>query len=72
MRLVDIALKDLRQLIADWRTALFLLLMPIGFTLLFAFVFGGGSEADDPRLPVGIIDQDESPLSSHLLNLLNA
>ena len=30
MRLLDIALKDLRQLVADWRTALFLVLMPIG------------------------------------------
>ena len=72
MRLVDIALKDLRQLIADWRTALFLLLMPIGFTLLFAFVFGGGSEAEDPRLPVGLVDQDnESTLSAHLYTLLD-
>jgi ABC-2 type transport system permease protein len=72
MRLLDIALKDLRQLIADWRTALFLLLMPIGFTLLFAFVFGGGSGADDPRLPVGLIDQDNgSALSTHLFTLLD-
>jgi ABC-2 type transport system permease protein len=71
MRILDIALKDLRQLIFDWRTALFLLLMPVGFTLLFAFVFGGGGDAEDPRLPVGFIDQDgESVLSVHLLDLL--
>ena len=73
MRSVDIALKDLRQLITDWRTALFLLLMPIGFTLLFAFVFGGGNGAEDPRQPVGVIDQDsENALSTHLLALLDA
>ncbi len=72
MRLLDIALKDLRQLIVDWKTALFLLVMPIGFTLLFAFVFGGAG-AEDPRLPVGFIDQDgESILAVQLLALLEA
>ena len=72
MRLLNIALKDLRQLIADWRTALFLLLMPIGFTLLFAFVFGSGNGAEDTRLPVGFIDQDsKGALSTHLLVLLD-
>jgi ABC-2 type transport system permease protein len=71
MRLLDIARKDLRQLIGDWQTALFLLIMPIGFTVLFSFVFGGGSGAEDPRLPVGFIDQDGgNVLSAHLLGLL--
>lgn len=73
MRLLDVALKDLRQLIADWKTAMFLLIMPIGFTLLFAFVFGAGDGAEDPRLPVGFIDQDgKRVLSTHLLALLDA
>lgn len=73
MRILDIALKDLRQLIFDWRTALFLLLMPIGFTLLFAYVFSGGDGADDPRLPVGYIDEDDGgALSTHLLALLES
>ena len=72
MRTLDITLKDLRQLIFDWRTALFLLLMPIGFTLLFAFVFGG-ADGEDPRLPVGYMDQDGgSALSARLLTLLEA
>jgi ABC-2 type transport system permease protein len=73
MRILDITLKDLRQLIFDWRTALFLLLMPVGFTLLFGFVFGGGDGAEDARLPVGLLDRDgDSALSTHLLALLNA
>ena len=71
MRLLDIALKDLRQLIVDWRKALFLLIKPIGFTLLFAFAFGGAG-TEDPRLPVGFIDQDsESVLAVQLLALLH-
>ena len=73
MRLLDVALKDLRQLIVDWKTALFLLIMPIGFTLLFAFVFGAGNGAGDPRLPVGFVDQDGgSVLAVQLLALLDA
>jgi ABC-2 type transport system permease protein len=72
MRILDITLKDLRQLVFDWRTALFLLLMPIGFTLLFAFVFGGVGGEEDPRLPVGFVNQDgESLLSAQLLALLD-
>ena len=35
MRILDIALKDLRQLMGDRQTALFLLIMPIGFTRVF-------------------------------------
>jgi len=73
MRILDIALKDLRQLVFDWRTALFLLLMPIGFTLLFSLVFGGVGGEEDPRLPVGFLDRDgDSVLSTHLLALLDA
>ncbi len=73
MRILDVALKDLRQLVFDWRTALFFLAMPIAFTLLFAFVFSGGGGTEDPRLPVGFIDRDgESVLSTHLLALLDA
>ena len=71
MRLLDIAVKDLRQLMGDRQTALFLLIMPIGFTLLFAFAFGGGGDAEDPRLPVGFMDQDGGGvLGTHLLPLL--
>ncbi len=73
MRAIDLALKDLVQLARDWKSAVFLLAMPIVFTLLFGFAFGGfaGGE-DDPRLPVGFQDQDGGGiLSSSLLTLLS-
>lgn len=71
MRVIDLALKDLSQLLRDWKTAAFLVVMPIAFTLLFAFIFGGSSGEEDARLPVGILNQDSgSVLSSHLLTLL--
>jgi len=56
----------------DWQTALFLLVMPILFTLFFGFIFdssGGG----DPRLAVALIDRDPGgALSTNLQELLAA
>jgi ABC-2 type transport system permease protein len=64
-RIVDLAIKDLRQITRDRKSFLFLLVMPIVFTLLFGFAFGGNSTAD-PRLPVGLADDDGSELSQQL------
>jgi ABC-2 type transport system permease protein len=73
MRIIDIALKDFSQLVRDWRTAGFLVVMPIAFTLLFGFVFSGAGEEGDPRLPVGFLDLDGGTvLSTHLVELLDA
>ena len=72
MRVIDLALKDLSQLVRDWKSAAFLVAMPIIFTLMLAFVFGGGGGEEDPRLPVGFLDRDGgSVLSGSLLDLLN-
>lgn len=73
MRAIDLALKDLRQLVRNRMTALFLVIMPIVFTLMFGFAFGGfGGGEQDPRLPVGFVDQDGSRLSASLRDLLAA
>ena len=73
MRVIDLAIKDLTQTIRDWKAALFLVAMPIGFTLFFGVLFGGMGGEQDPRLPVGFIDQDGgSILSIHLSDLLDA
>ncbi|MEW5987902.1 MAG: ABC transporter permease [Chloroflexota bacterium] len=69
MRVIDLALKDLRQLARDRQTFIFLLVMPIVFTLLFGFAFGGNQTAD-PRLPLGLLNQDEDDLGQHLVALL--
>jgi len=73
MRILDLALKDLLQIVRDWKSFLFLLFMPVMFTLVFGFAFGGfdtGDEETDPRLLVGIVDQDGGHLSHALLDLL--
>jgi ABC-2 type transport system permease protein len=70
LRILDIAQKDLLQLIRDRNTFLFLLIMPVVFTFLFGYAFGGFSGAGDSRLPVGYLDQDHSRLSDKLHDLL--
>jgi ABC-2 type transport system permease protein len=81
MRLVDLAAKDLVQIIRDWKSALFLVIMPILFTLFFGFVLQPGdtttdAAADaglDPRLPVGLINHDQATgLGANLQDLLAA
>ena len=73
MRAIDLALKDLTQLVRDWKAAMFLVVMPVVFTFMFGFAFGGFGGETDPRLPVGFLDQDGgSVLSTHLLVLLDA
>ncbi|MEJ2264450.1 MAG: hypothetical protein P8X95_13475 [Anaerolineales bacterium] len=72
LRILDITLKDLVQLLRDRKIFLFLLIMPMAFTLLFGYAWGGfgGGEAD-PRLPVGYLDEDGSWVSEGLRGLLS-
>lgn len=73
MRILDLAYKDILQIVQDWKSGLFLLVMPILFTLFFGFIFGGSPSSKpevDPRLPVGVINQDGGSLASSLETLL--
>ena len=71
IRILDIALKDLVQLSRDFKTFMFLLLMPILFTFLFGYAFGGfGGGDSDSRLPVGYLAQDDHWITGSLHDLL--
>ena len=71
MRLLTLTLKDLQQVMRDRKSALFLLLMPILFTLFFGFVFGGTPQ--DQRTPVGFLNMDrEGELTPVLENWLDS
>lgn len=73
MRILYLAYKDLLQILQDWKSALFLLVMPLLFTLFFGFVFGGTLDSKpevDPRWPVGVIDRDNGSLAFSLETLL--
>jgi ABC-2 type transport system permease protein len=71
IRILDITFKDLLQLSRDFKTFMFLLLMPILFTFLFGFAFGGFGGGDtDSRLPVGYLSQDNHWVTTSLHDLL--
>ncbi len=70
MRVIDIAFKDLLQVVRDRKSIIFLVLMPIAFTLFFGFILSG--TISDPRLPVGWINEDsEGNLSKDLSRMLD-
>jgi ABC-2 type transport system permease protein len=71
MRILDIALKDLLQVIRDKKSLLFLVLMPIAFTLIFGFAFRW--QERESRLPVGWVNRDPSgTISTQLHDLVAA
>jgi ABC-2 type transport system permease protein len=72
IRILDITFKDLMQLARDVKTFMFLLMMPILFTFLFGYAFGGFSSGDsDSRLPVGYLSQDDHWVTDSLHDLLS-
>ena len=72
LRILDITLKDLMQLARDVKTFMFLLIMPILFTFLFGYAFGGFSKGEsDSRLPVGYIALDNHWATDSLHDLLS-
>ncbi len=72
-RILDITFKDLLQLLRDFKTFLFLLIMPIAFTFLLGFASGGFSKGiADSRLPVGYLNLDESWVTDSLHEMLDS
>ena len=71
IRILDITLKDLTQLMRDFNTFMFLLIMPIVFTLLFGYASGAfSSEESDSRLPVGYLNEDNRWVDKPLHDIL--
>lgn len=71
MCILDIALKDLQQILHDRKTVLFLVLMPLAFTLFLGIAFR--NSVKDPRLPVGWVDRDHGgTLGVQLRDMLQA
>ena len=70
MRLFDITLKDLSQIIRDKQSLLFLVAMPILFTLFMGFAYrgGGGDAPAAVRLPLGWVNNDPGGLLSQQLH----
>lgn len=70
MKIFDLAFKDLYQILRDLRSLLFLVAMPIVFTLFMGFAYSAGesgAENGDARLGLAYVDPEpESRLSQML------
>ena len=60
MRIINLALKDLSQILRDKRMLIFLVAMPLALTIFMGLAFKDAVAAPDNRLPLGWYNQDES------------
>lgn len=58
MRILTLALKDLAQVLRDKKSLLFMVAMPIVFTLFMGFAYRGAPDESDPRLALGWVNHD--------------
>lgn len=72
MSAVDLAVKDLLQILRDRKSLIFILAMPIAFTLLMGFAFGGYGSPGDTRLQVAVAGDTADPAHATLTDLLES
>ncbi len=70
MRILDLAVKDLRILLRDKIGAFFILGFPILMGLFFGMVMGGMSSGGRGKMEIAIIDQDNSEISRKFIDEL--
>ena len=72
MRIIDLTLKDLSQIFRDRRALIFLVAMPVVFTLFMGFAYkSGDKEAPaDQRIPLGWVNADPDGLLAQQLNTM--
>ena len=64
-----LARKDLLETVRDKLSFIFILVMPLAFTLFFGLLFGGGSSAD--KLPLAVWDADGGAAAKQLVAALD-
>ena len=69
MRTLDLALKDISQVLRDKRSLLFLIAMPIAFTFFMGFAYRGASSDKnaDNRIPLAVVDPQPDAVLSQML-----
>ena len=73
MRTLNLALKDIQQIVRDRKALLFIAVMPVLFTVFMGIMQSPPSSPSDLRLPIGFINQDSSgTLGTELRSLLQA
>lgn len=66
MRFLDIALKDLKEILRDKKSVIFFLAMPLVFTIFMGMALKGPSTPADSRLPMGWINNDSGSIPNNL------
>jgi ABC-2 type transport system permease protein len=72
MSVLDLTTKDLTQILRDRKSLMFILIMPIVFTLMFGFAFGGYGAPTDTRLPVVIAGDTADQAHAALVDLVES
>ena len=70
MSLIPIAAmvrKDLRLFFSDRRAVIMSFIVPIAIASFFGSIFSGGGSNEAAKIPVAIVDEDHSPISSSVL-----
>lgn len=68
MRIFDLALKDLSQIFKDKKSLLFLVAMPIVFTVFMGFAYRtGANENVDNRIPLGVVNPEPNRVLNQAL-----
>ena len=76
MRILDLAFKDLSQMLRDKRSLLFLVAMPILFTIFMGFAYRGSTQSDenaDTRIPLALVNPEpDARLNEFLFTRLDS
>jgi ABC-type multidrug transport system permease subunit len=70
MRILDLTLKDLVQIFRDRKILLFLVAMPIAFTIFMGYMYRSSAQTSDPRLALGWVDGDPQGALSQTLRTM--
>jgi len=73
-KILAIAWTDIKIEFSSRSELIFFLILPLVFTTIIGMALGnmGRFEADDPRIPVLVVDEDGQPMASELIDALRA
>lgn len=70
MKILELAVKDLKLLLRDKLAAFFIVGFPILMGLFFGMVMGGPRSSDPGKMRVAYVDLDQSPISTKFIDAL--
>jgi ABC-2 type transport system permease protein len=70
MRILDLTIKDLVQVLRDRKTLIFLVAMPVVFTIFMGFMYRSPAQASNTRLGLGWVDGDPQGALSQALRTM--